>query len=263
MRTEILDHGYIELLESWGSDEFIVETARTSTAKGFLGWGPTEKDCNLCQGSGSFMGAAPDREDPKCSACKGTGKQPGDEKLLHFLRQQRHSTPFEFAGAAFEIQAPLAVFREWHRHRTQSYAEVSARYVPLPDVHYLPTTDRIIEGSKPTGNRQASSVGGVQCALEDALAWLAELADLYEHSERVYQSGLRRGVPKELARLSMTVGRYSKMRATTDLHNWLHFLGLRTAPGAMYEIRAYAHELQKMLAARFPRTMALYEELGR
>ena len=110
MRVELLDHGYLSLVETWGSDERIVEAARMSTGKGFLGW--------------------------------GTADAPGDEKLLKFLSDNAHATPFEMAGLIVEVQAPIMVFREWHRHRTQSYNEMSARYTPLPDVNYLPSVER-------------------------------------------------------------------------------------------------------------------------
>jgi len=85
-----------------------------------------------------------------------------------------------------------------------------------------------------------------------------ELADVYEHAERVYQSGMARGVPKELARLCVPVGRYSTMRASTDLRNWLAFAALRLPKTAQYEIRVYAEAVGTLLAERFPRTWALF-----
>lgn len=229
MRKQILDYGYIEFVESWGSDERIIESARMSTAKGFLGW--------------------------------GTANSPGDEKLLRYLWENKHSTPFEFAGMTIEVQAPLMVFREWHRHRTQSYSERSARYTPLPDFNYMPTSDRVMLGAVSGSNRQASSADGAQSlTLDSALEWLMELSDVYAQAEKVYQSGLKRGVPKELARLPVPVGRYSTMRASTDLRNWLAFAALRLPKNAQYEIRVYAEALGELLSNHFPRTWALFSE---
>lgn len=120
----VLDHGYVKFIEAWGSDERIVEAARMSTQKGFLGWGP---DCSECR-CNTFDITYPDRKfkpgDP-CPVCS-TKLQAGDEKLLAFLWKNAHTTPFEMAGAIIEVQAPIFVFREWHRHRTQSYNEMSA-----------------------------------------------------------------------------------------------------------------------------------------
>ncbi len=108
-KTPILDHGYLLPIESWGSDERIIEAARMSTGKGFLGWGERhEVTCPSTQpkSDGSAFGGACDCQ-PK----------PGDEKLLKYLYDNRHHTPFEMAGLIIEVQAPIMVFREWHRQR--------------------------------------------------------------------------------------------------------------------------------------------------
>jgi thymidylate synthase (FAD) len=240
---KILDHGYVELVESWGSDQAIVEAARMSTGKGFLGWGG---------------GACPDTpHDAECR-CKGTGTLPaGDEKLLRYLYENAHATPFEFGGLVIEVQAPIFVFREWHRHRTQSYNEMSARYVPLPAFDYVPTVERCLVGGG--GNRQAGTVAGAeQLTTEGAEAWRAELEKFYICAESLYQQGLASGIPKELARLVLPVGRYSKMRASANLRNWLGFLTLRMAPNAQAEIREYAKAVGQIVAERFPRTWELF-----
>lgn len=249
-RMPILDHGYIQFIESWGSDERIIESARISTGKGFLGWGP--KHDGICSNR--------DAHDGTC-ICGGI---PGDEKLLRFMWDNHHGTPFEVAGMTIEVQAPIMVFREWHRHRTQSYNERSARYTPLADVNYMPTTDRLLMGSDGK-NRQAGTIAGADTLdLDSALEWQAELADVYDHAERVYQSGLRRGVPKELARLPVPVGRYSTMRATANLRNWLGFATLRSTAknsAAQWEIRQFTDVLcDVVLTEHFPRTMALFGE---
>lgn len=232
MRVKVLDQGYVEIVPQgcWGSDELIVESARMSTQKGFQGWGAAEA--------------------------------PGDEKLLKFLWENRHSTPFEFAGATFEIRAPICVFREWHRHRTQSYTEASARYAPLPAIDYMPTIDRLLR--KNGANKQANAVKGAEELTQEAAQdWLWELQAHYERSEDVYKAGLKAGVPKELARLALTVGRYSTMRASTDLRNWLGFEVLRSdhhpdGEAAQEEIRLYANAVGDFLAKLFPRTWELF-----
>lgn len=229
-RIPILDHGYVQLIETWGSDERIVESARMSTSGAFRGWGSADK--------------------------------PGDEKLLRYLYENHHSTPFEFGGLVIEVQAPIMVFREWHRHRTQSYTEMSARYSPLPDCHYLPTAERclVVNGA----NKQANAVKGAETLThESALEWLEALAAFYEQGEALYQDGLRRGIPKELARLPIPVGRYSRMRASTCLRNWLAFLTLRSdlhpeGGAAQWEIRQFANAVGALLTEAFPRTMTLF-----
>jgi thymidylate synthase ThyX len=66
-------------------------------------------------------------------------------------------------------------------------------------------------------------------------------------------------VPKELARVRLPVGRYSRMRASANLRSWLAFLTLRMASNAQYEIREYANVVHGMLASAFPRTLKLFD----
>jgi thymidylate synthase (FAD) len=250
-RVEVLDHGYVELVDCWGSDEAIIEAARMSTQKGFEGWGPR---CAKCGHTfDSKIGACGTHD------CDGREQKPGDEKLLTYLWKNKHYTPFEMAGATFEVQAPIFVFREWHRHRTQSYNEMSARYAPLPDLNYVPTVERLMQTSK--ANHQAGAAKGAKELTEvDAAQWLERLAETYELAQTVYEEGLVLGVPKELARLVLPVGRYSRMRASANLRNWLAFLTLRLDEHAQYEIRVYAEAVGGMLNSCFPRTYALFEE---
>lgn len=246
----LLDHGYISLIETWGSDERIIEAARMSTGKGFNGWGP--KECPHCTGL-EMPDATP------CRTCGGSQHLPGDEKLLAYLYNNKHSTPFEMAGLIIEVKAPIFVFREWHRHRTQSYNEMSARYIPLPDENYVPTFERIVDGAMNAGaNKQAQSARGDPIEEEDIERWLRQLADLYDDAQQVYERGLALGVPKELARCCVPVARYSRMRASANLRNWLQFLTLRMHPAAQWEIRQYANAVGELIAERFPHTWSLF-----
>jgi thymidylate synthase (FAD) len=260
---KLLDHGYLDLVEHWGSDQRIVETARMSTNKGFLGWGPSE--CPECKGASvgvDLLVARTGDTSGACSKCNNTGQVPGDEKLLRYLHEHAHSTPFEFAGLTIEVKAPIMVFREWHRHRVPfGYNEMSARYVPLPDENYSPTVGRIVEGARAAGkNKQAQAATDAAVTDDDALEWLAALADVYGHAQRVYELGLKLGVPKELARLPVPVGRYSRMRATGNLRGWLGFMTLRSAPNAQWEIRQFSHAIGEVVAEMFPCTWTLFAE---
>lgn len=248
MRIELLDHGYIEFIESWGSDERIIEAARMSTSKSFQGWGP--KHADQCEFSGVSWTAG--------QSCPHGCATPGDEKLLAYLWNNKHATPFEMAGLIIEVQAPIFVFREWHRHRTQSYNELSARYTPLPDMNYMPEVQRLMMAGG--ANKQASSLSGETLTEVGAADWLEGLEELYAQVESHYRRGLQMGVPKELARVIVPVGRYSRMRASANLRNWLGFLTLRMAPAAQYEIRQYANAVGSLIERTFPRTWELFEK---
>jgi thymidylate synthase (FAD) len=223
--VNLLDHGYIRLVTTWGSDSSIIEAARMSTDKGFQGW--------------------------------GTDASPGDEKLLKYLYTNKHMTPFEMAGMIIEVQAPIFVFREWHRHRTQSYNELSARYTALPDLYYIPSTDRLMAGRQSTKNKQ-SSEGGF--TLADAEKIRMQLRLCTDNSREIYDNLLAQGVSRELARLVIPVNQYSRMRASANLRNWLAFLTLRMDEGAQWEIRQYADALHSLLKEHFPRTLMLFDD---
>ena len=241
----VLDHGFVRVVTHWGSDEEIIESARMSTQKGFQGWG----------GPGSGLHTR-DCRNEDCPGCA-----PGDEKLLRYLWEHKHSTPFEFAGATFEVQAPIFVFREWHRHRTASYSEMSARYAPLPDVNYVPSVERIMTAAD--GNKQAGAVKGSEPLTEYAVqTFRGQLLSAYRGQQKLYDEALKAGIPKEVARVVLPFGRYSKMRASTDLRNWLGFLILRMDKNAQWEIQQYAKAVHGELVKLFPRTLALFDDVG-
>jgi thymidylate synthase (FAD) len=235
---KLLDHGYVNFVESWGSDERIIEAARMSTNKGFQGWG-TGHDTHCHAGE---LGV-------KCD-CKI-----GDEKLLAYLYNNKHMTPFEMAGMVIEVQAPIMVFREWHRHRTQSYNEMSGRYTELPDLYYIPSIDRIQKQSK--SNKQGSDE---QFDEFNAKCHQSTIFGATRFARDAYEQLLKDGVAREIARLVLPVNQYSRMRASANLRNWLGFLELRMATGAQWEIRQYATIVAQLIQQRFPRTYQLFAE---
>lgn len=217
---EVLDHGYVKLVDKWGSDEAIIEAARMSTSGGFRGWEV-------------------------------------DSRLLRYLWEHKHYSPFEMGGVVFEVQAPIFVFREWHRHRTQSYNELSARYTELPDLFYIPSIERLMAGRQATKNKQGSEEGFTE-AFAKAMQVVMEKASKRARSE--YEYILSLGVSRELARLVIPVNQYSRMRASANLRNWLGFLELRMAEGAQWEIRQFANAVGEIVGELFPRTYELFKE---
>jgi thymidylate synthase (FAD) len=122
----------------------------------------------------------------------------------------------------------------------------------------VPTLERLFLTS--TQNKQAMTAAGAEELTKlTAQAWLAAVEDLYADAEALYQVGLKVGIPKELARIILPVGRYSRMRATANLRNWLAFLTLRMDPAAQWEIRQFANAVGVIIADQFPRTWALFQ----
>lgn len=240
---QVLDHGYVNLVQKgcWGSDELIIEAARMSTNKGFQGWGPLHEEG--CPVTGIHVNT---------ERCRPV---PGDEKLLKYLWDHKHYTPFEMAGATFEIQAPIFVVREWHRHRTQSYNELSSRYTELPDLYYIPSIERLMAGRQAKSNKQGSAEGFTQ---HDAELIRDQIHDNVIDCRQRYTHLLAQGVSRELARLVIPVNQYTRFRASANLRNWLAFLTLRLDAGAQWEIREYAGAVSQMIQELFPRTWTLF-----
>lgn len=211
-----LDHGYVRLVDSMGDDLSIVRAARVSH-----------------------------------DAAWRTGQDAGkDEKLIRYLMKNRHNTPFEMVEFKFEVKLPIFVVRQWHRHRTWSYNEVSARYTELPGEFYVPELEVIgIQDTKNKQGRQFRKEENHEYALiQSRNLYIDKCKEAYQH----YQFLLKREWPRELARCILPFSTYTKMFAKVDLHNLFHFLTERLNPGAQYEIQVYAEAMLRLIQPIVP-----------
>ena len=219
MKIDVLDHGFVRLVDAMGSDLSIVRAARVSY-------------------------------DADWRAGEDEGK---DEKLIAYLLNNKHSTPFEAVTFTFEVKAPIFVFRQWHRHRMWSYNEVSARYVELDEGYYVPALRNIT--TQAADNKQARTT------IEHPLA--ADFNMLIDDTCRMaflrYKQLIGDGCPRELARSVLPVAAYSRMFATVNLHNLMHFLRLRMHSHAQYEIRVYAEALRQIAGTIVPCAMRVFD----
>lgn len=174
-----------------------------------------------------------------------------DPKLIGYLIKNQHTSPFEHVVFTFYVKAPLFVFRQWHRHRTWSYNEVSARYKELPAEYYVP--DPNIIGVQSLKNHQGREFEKVD--VEQRKEELKFYIDACEKSLDEYHNLLAFGWPRELARGVLPMAIYSEMYATVDLHNLLHFIKLRSDEHAQYEIREYAEAMKLLITPIVPVTM--------
>lgn len=176
-----------------------------------------------------------------------------DEKLINYLYTNHHTSPFEAMVFTFEVKAPIFVVRQWHRHRTWSYNEVSARYTELPEEFYVPDV-LLTQG---TGNKQMSGeelVDNHAFLLDTMRATNASAFSLYHHL-------LSKGVSRELARTVLPLATYTRMFATVDLHNLLHFIKLRLHPHSQREIRVYAEALLGLITPIVPHTVEAFKNV--
>ncbi len=165
---------------------------------------------------------------------------PKDKKLLFYLLRHRHTTPFEQVEFKFRVRAPVMVWWQWARHRTWHYNAQSGRYVPFEESDfYVPDVWR----QQSVSNKQGSE-GQLDTA--DAGLLTQRLIEHYNQGFRLYQEALAMGVAKEQARLFLSgFSVYYTWVAKTDAYNLMHFLSLRTAPDAQFEIRSYAQAIQE------------------
>lgn len=197
---KLLNKGHIRLIESMGNDLSIVRNARVSY-------------------------------DAPWRAGEDAGS---DTRLINYLMQNGHNTPFEAVTATFEVKAPIFVVRQWHRHRTQSYNELSARYRELPAEFYIPQIDQITTQSKDNKQMRTNKPNKYAEEIQDAIYLQNKSAF------QTYADFLSKGCPREMARSILPVGTYTHMFTTANLHNWFNFLRERLHKHAQYEIRVYA-----------------------
>lgn len=171
-----------------------------------------------------------------------------DEKLINFLMEHEHTSPFEHNQLSFRIKAPIFVVRQWMRHRMHSYNEISYRYVEAALEFYVPQAWRYQD----TQNKQ-SSYG----AFDNETARKSYLQAL-EASKVAYQALLLQGVCREQARGILPLCTYTEFIFTSNLHALMHFLRLRLNPGAQWEIRTYAQAMLALAMPAFPAALKAF-----
>ncbi len=223
----VLDHGFVRLVDHMGSDLSIARAARVSYEAAWR-------------------------------AGEDTGS---DARLIRYLWKNQHSTPFESVTFTFEVKAPIFVFRQWQRHRTWSYNELSARYKELPEEAYVP--DPALIGRQSASSKQARELVELsEEGLAERSAQVARLRDFHAEAFKTYRSLLESGWPREVARSVLPVATYSHMFATVDLLNLLRFLTLRSDPHAQYEIRVYADAMLGLIRGVVPVAVDAWESAG-
>lgn len=218
-KIDVLDHGFVRLVDHMGSDLSVVRAARVSY-------------------------------DAAWRAGEDSGS---DAKLIRYLWNNHHTTPFESVSFTFEVKAPIFVLRQWHRHRTWSYNELSARYRELPEEFYVP--DAALIGSQSKTSKQARDIVSGRSHHEAAVG----IKESCAASFRAYHDLIALSVPRELARLVLPVATYSYMFASVDLLNLLKFMTLRCDAHAQHEIRVYADAMRDLVRPIVPTCIAAWE----
>jgi thymidylate synthase (FAD) len=172
------------------------------------------------------------------------------EGLINYLMEHKHGSPFEHGSATFRIEAPIFVFREFHRHRIGwSYNEMSGRYTQLRPRFYVPDDNRpLVQGGT---SARPKLMPGEPHHIELVQRRQREL---YEAAWEAYEAQLAQGVAKEVARNVLPVGIFTEMYATANPRSIMKFLELRLADNAQYEIRMVAHAIAYLFKQHWPVT---------
>ena len=186
---------------------------------------------------------------------KGTTKKSQDRGLIRYLMRHRHSTPFEMVEFKFHAKMPIFVARQWVRHRTANINEYSLRYSEARDDFYFPDLDNIKFQS--SINKQGRGKEVSQKIKEKVLKYFKEIS---KRSFDMYDELNNDGVARELARAILPVNLYTEWYWKNDLHNLLHFIGLRSDSHAQYEIQVYSDAMSLSVKNVAPYAWEAYKD---
>jgi thymidylate synthase (FAD) len=186
---------------------------------------------------------------------QGTSKVSQDRGLIRYLMRHRHTTPFEMVEFKFHCKMPIFVARQWVRHRTANINEYSLRYSEARDEFYMPDPEHIQFQS--ALNKQGR-MGEVPTELKQKV--LDSFKEISERSFAIYSELNEAGVARELARSILPVNLYTEWYWKNDLHNLLHFVGLRSDSHAQYEIRVFSDAMAESVKAVAPFAWEAYQD---
>jgi thymidylate synthase (FAD) len=227
MKIDVLDKGYIEVVDKLGDDLTPVNAARVS------------------------FGGRSDIFEEK------------DRKLSKFLIKHKHFSPFRHQHVMFIIKAPEFVMRQWYKHvvgiettsahvtKDHAWNEISGRYVPY-DEFYEPTEFR----KQSEDNKQASD------GLVDKQAYAKRTWEIGQREAiSAYKDLLEMGVAREQARSILPLTVYTKVWWTASFQSIMNFIELRDEPTSQVEIQEYARAVKEVMLETFPETTKLWSEI--
>jgi thymidylate synthase (FAD) len=224
-KINVLDQGYVRLVDTLGDELSVVNAARVSYDK-----------------------ESKPREDGSLTIA--------DQRLIKFLWDEKHTSPFRHSAMTFEVYAPLMVARQWWKYAVASthtddqngWNESSRRYITENEEFYIPKGHEW--RSKPENSKQGS---GEPLVTDVGGYFTNKLWDTIESGKKLYDKALEAGVAPEQARLFLPAyGMYVRWRWTVSLHGVLNFLEQRLESDAQAEIRDYAVAVRDLTKQSFP-----------
>jgi thymidylate synthase (FAD) len=221
-QINVLDKGYVRLVDTLGDDLSVVNAARVSY----------------------------DKESEEFTS--------KDEKLIKFLVREGHTSPFRHAALTFEVYAPLFVARQWWKYAVSSthvddqngWNESSRRYITEQEEFYVPSASSW--RSKPENSKQGS---GEPIHFSNGAYYTNKLNDIIATSTKLYHEAMADNIAPEIARLFLPAyGMYVRWRWTASLQGVMTFLDQRLEHDAQVEIQEYAKAVRDLSNQAFPET---------
>lgn len=199
-------------------------------------------------------------DDHICEVARLTSnsKSKDNESLIRYLMRNRHSSPFEFADIEFEVALPIFVERQWIRHRTGKTNEISARYSELPGETWELPLERLVHS--PTGGSSSRQGSGLPFNSDEHNWFLERYNFSVQNAVNTYSEFCTKDLAPEVARMHLPLSTYTRKRWKCDLHNLLHFLGLRIDGHAQKEIQNYANAVATFTKQLFPISYQAFED---
>ena len=227
VKNNVLDKGFIEVIDKLGNDLTVANSARVSFGK------------------------------------RKTEYDKTDERLVRYLAKHKHLSPFRHLVVQFHIKAPEFVMRQWYKHvvgvettsshstKDHAWNEISGRYVPVEE-YYIPENWR----QQSEDNKQAS-FGSVKEQEEADETYNKAL----QVTKYYYEKLLELGVAKEQARIMLPLSQYTEVYWTASFQSIVNFIELRDEPTSQWEIREYAKVLKEQMFDLYPKTMQIWSDI--
>ena len=205
--------------------------------------------------SAKLVWSTPDAEEmivkmARVSAPKNQDNMKTAPKLLKYLIEHEHWSPFEMAGMTMEIQTTRAIAPQILRHRSFTFQEFSQRYANTNKIGRIEMPN--LRAQDPS-NRQNSTDDLVQKLGKPKLADLyRKIAIHFEEAEHIYQEMVSLGVAKESARFVLPLATPTRLYMNGTLRSWIHYILLRTKEGSQLEHKQIAENIREVFHLQFP-----------
>lgn len=166
-----------------------------------------------------------------------------DEKLIKYMADHEHLTPFEHCSLSVVVDCPIYISKQIMRHRTFSYNEISRRYTAKDLQIFMPEVLR----EQSANNKQGSE--GRHSLSEH---WRHRIQLLHDNALHLYTEMLKDGICKEQARGALPQNTMTSFFMSGNLRNWAHFVKLRKDGHAQFEVQLIAARVEDLMRDHFP-----------